>query len=504
MPTVSIHAAHDPLVLALDMGTSSFRALLFDSRGYAVETSETQIAFDLTTTHDGGAEANAIMLLDLLAECIDGTLEKAASAANRIAAVGATSFWHGILGLDANGTPLTPHYFWADTRAGDAALALRGEIDREANRQRTGVVFHSSYWTAKLRWLATTQPTVVANVRRWTSFPDWVMQQLFGVDRTAVIMATGTGLLEIQTATWATDLVERLGIDPQTLPPLIDRHESASGLRAPWASRWPALKSIPWYPAGGDGASANVGTNAVSARRICLTLGTSGAIRMVIPHPVGTPLTLPPDLWAYRLDTTWIALGGAISNGGKTVAVLQELIGGDPDSGLLTRATALAPDSHGLTMLPFFAGERSPIWNDDATAAIIGFTLHTTREDLLLAGMEAVAYRLGLLYRNLSSLADHGHEIATSGAAVLKSPAWQRMIASVFDHPILPLPPEEESSARGAALLALESLGVIASIETAPDPAAGVAPVLPDPATVSVYAAAMARQFALESMLYPR
>src|SRR5215217_6108825 len=100
MPRVSPAAAEAPLVLALDMGTSSMRALLFDRHGRQVEGADAQRRYDLRTTPDGGAEADAAELFDLLLGCIDGALRGAGDRVAAIGAVGSSCFWHSLLGLD--------------------------------------------------------------------------------------------------------------------------------------------------------------------------------------------------------------------------------------------------------------------------------------------------------------------------------------------------------------------------------------------------------------------
>ncbi|MDP9364132.1 MAG: FGGY family carbohydrate kinase, partial [Chloroflexota bacterium] len=113
MPSVPLSNAQAPLVLALDLGTSSLRAILVDRAGRAVEASAEQHAYRLRTTPDGGAEADAAPLFDLLVRCVDGALARGGGRVAEVAAVGVTSFWHSLLGLDERGDPTTPVLFWA-------------------------------------------------------------------------------------------------------------------------------------------------------------------------------------------------------------------------------------------------------------------------------------------------------------------------------------------------------------------------------------------------------
>jgi gluconokinase len=192
-----------------------------------------------------------------------------------------------------------------------------------------------------------------------------------------------------------------------------------------------------------------------------------------------------------------------LSNGGNVVSWLRGVVGEDPTEESMSEAGQIAPDSHGLTVLPFLAGERSPIWNDRATGVIAGLTLSTGRVELLRACMEAVALRLALIYKAIVPLVSADHQVVLNGGAVLHSPVWMQIIADALGHAVTPLPPEEESSARGVALVAMQSSGIISNLTDVADPAEGCQPVEPIQAHSPLYAAAQARQSALDALLLP-
>src|SRR6185437_9614195 len=129
---VSRAQAEPPLILALDVGTSSVRALLYDARGHAVEGVADQQLHAMRETADGGVETDARPMVTLLEDCIDEVLRRAGPLASRIAAVAPDTFWHNVVGVSASGVPLTPVYTWADTRAAAAADALRADLDPTA------------------------------------------------------------------------------------------------------------------------------------------------------------------------------------------------------------------------------------------------------------------------------------------------------------------------------------------------------------------------------------
>ena len=500
MPTVLLPDAEAPLILALDLGTSSFRALLFDRRGRAIAGTEEQVPHALRTTPDGGGEGDAGALFDLLVRCVDGALAYAGGRADEIAAVGVSCFWHSLVGMDERGEAVTPLLMWADTRSAGEAATLRRELG-EATweiQARTGCRFHSNYWPAKLRWLRAAHAELFRRVRRWGSFAEYAGGRLRGEAVASLSMASGTGMLDVHRLAWDGELAGLVGVEVRVLPRLVDREEAEAPLRAEFAQRWPVLAGVPWYPALGDGACANVGCGAVGPGRIALTLGTSGALRIVVPDAIA-----PPDLFAYRLDRERAVIGGAVSNGGNVLAWLGRLMGVDFGGPAMDAAEELAPDGHGLTVLPFLAGERAPGWRDRATGAVVGLTLSTRPEHLVRAGMEAVAYRLAMIYDDLRPLAAGPHEIVANGGAILRSPLWLRIVADTLGHEVLALRPEEESSARGAAVCALEAAGLVPDLAAVPDPAAGVVTYRPDDGRHAAYRAGMARQAALERVLYP-
>ena len=502
MPIVARAEARSPLVLALDLGTSSFRAMVYDREARAVGGSETQLQYEIQTTQDGGAEVDARLLFDLTVRAIDGTLANLGDAAGHIAAVGTAAFWHSLLGLDADGEPVTPVLIWADSRSRRQVDALRRTLDADAVHAETGAYIHSSYWPAKLRWVQAERPEWAARVRRWCSFTDYLFLRLCGDGRTSLSMASGTGLLAVQKCGWHDGMIAASGIAPEMLPDLTDRDRPLHPLRPEWAARWPVLARVSWFPAIGDGAAANVGSCAVRPGRLALTVGTSGALRMVVRNRLVAPV---PGLWSYRLDADRYVLGGALSNGGNVLAWLTDRLGVSFDDETVHAAGQLPPDSHGLTVLPFLAGERSPSWNDYARGGIIGLTLATRSADLLRATMEGIAYRFALINAALRPLAgEQTPMVIANGGALLRSPAWLQIIADVLGESVVALPADDEASAAGAAIVALIGLGEYPDPESAPDWAGPAQTTRYEPHTDRhrTYAAAVRRQARLEAALF--
>ena len=231
----------EPFILALDVGTSSTRTLLFDATGTAVPDVRVQHSYQLTTSNDGEVSVDADTLVDAVVKTIDEALKDAGPLAADIGAVATDTFWHGLVGVDASNNSVTPLITWEDTRPLHAADELRTHLDETEIHARTGARLHASYWPAKLRWLETTQPEVFAHTAQWLSFGEYLHRKVLGRSVCSLSMASGTGLLVTRERAWDTELAAQLGIKAEQLPPLGDLKDSIRGLTPSFVSRWPAL-----------------------------------------------------------------------------------------------------------------------------------------------------------------------------------------------------------------------------------------------------------------------
>jgi gluconokinase len=451
------------VVIALDVGTSSARAAFYDGEGRPIAGRSHQVKYTPRLTPDGGVEHDANHLLEAVVACLDAIHPNRPPEETR--AVGVATFWHGLLGFDSGGHPITPVYMWADTRSAGEAQILRSALDDTAIHTRTGCHLHSSYWPAKLRWLARECPAESSRVARWGSFGEFLELSLLGEAATSVSMASGTGLFDQAAARWDVEALAAAELDERQLFPLADRAVRRRGLRTPWASRWPALRTATWFPAVGDGAASNVGSDCIDPTRIALNVGTSAALRVATrEQPV-----LPRGLWRYRIDRSRALVGGATSEGGNVYAWCRQVLRLGSDEEVEAALGALPPDGHGLTIVPHLAGERAPGWRDGRRGAISGLRLDTTAVEVVRAALESVALRLAAVYTLLAPCAASGHTVIASGAALGHSRAWTQIIADAIGRPIT-WSIEPEATGRGAALLALEALGVLPDLASARRP----------------------------------
>ena len=484
-----------PFLLSIDVGTSGVRASLFDEHG--AETSSLGRRRSDDAVSDLG-EFDPDTLVNEVINIIDELL--ASSSASDIQFIAISTFWHSIVGVDAAGSATTPLLSWADTRAARTAKDLRASFNEAEIHARTGCRFHASYWPAKLLWIKSEWPERFAATETWLGFGEYLCLRLFGETRASISLASATGLFNQRACDWDWQLIGALNITRSAFPRIED--ETLPRLTEAFARRWPALAGAQLAVVAGDGATNNIGSGCSTKDKLALMVGTSGAMRVVFAGD--PPDELPPALWSYRATRTHVAVGGALSNGGGLFRWLRESLHFEATD-LESQLAAIEPDSHGLTILPFWSGERSTGWSPDARGVVFGLKQDTQPVEIVRASLEAVAYRFALIHRALAGIAPDAHIVAT-GNALRSSPVWIQIIADVLGRPVT-LGNAAEASTRGAALLALEAVGKIATIEDVSiSPAEVFAPEVfePDTARHARYREGLARQEELYDRLFVR
>jgi gluconokinase len=441
------------LILGLDIGSSSVRGALFDESGRMLPKTLKRDERRLTATRDGGAEIDADKAFRQVVATLDAVLASASKVKGDIVSVAPCSFWHSLMGIDGKGKPTTPVYGWADNRSRGYVDVLRKRFDEAKTHNRTGARFHSSFWPAKLFWIRKEQPEVWAKTARWLSFSDYVTQKLCGRPVTSVSMASGTGIFDIRKCDWDAELLKYLKIKESMLPDIASTDDLTLTLSPKWQKRWTRLKDTTWFPPVADGVANNIGSGCVDKTKAALMVGTSGAMRVV--YKGDPPKKIPSGLWCYRLDRERVIVGGALSDGGGLYDWLKRNLRIDlSDAAIGKEMARRGADGHGLTFLPFLAGERSTGYNENATGAILGLTMAHDAIDILQAAMESVAYRFAEIFKQLQTVVKVD-EIIGSGGALNASPVWTKMIADAVGRD-LTISNRPEASLGGAVLLALK------------------------------------------------
>ncbi len=476
------------LILAIDIGTSSTRTGLFDVRAGRVPGTTAQQTYPLITSANGGAELDPPVLLGAVWHCLEQTMRAYRAdtglGGRSIIGIGVSCFWHSLLGCGARGAAMTRIYTWADSRCREDAVALRKEFAERETHARTGCMLRASFWPAKLRWLRRVARRKFLSVKQWMSPAEWLQITLAGDANCAIAMATATGLFNPVKLTWDPELMKACAITPAQLRPVSDEPTTVGGRLA---AQYPELRDVPWFPGIGDGAASNLGSGVTRPGLAAINVGTSAAVRVVCQ---GKCVRAPFGLSFYRMDAQRFLLVGAMSNAGNLRAWCVREFHLTDDAALEAELAKRPGPAHGLIVLPFWANERAPIWNEECSGTIHGITLHTTALDLLQAITEATYHHLARIVEMILAVEKTTPKFIVSGG-IQHSPTAMQRFADVLGQTIHPNE-EMEASLRGAAIYALEKMN-----HPAPATRAGK-PVKPRAKYARLYEAAREKQRALE------
>jgi gluconokinase len=425
-------------LLALDLGTSSARAMVLDGDAAPVPDALERHKVEPSYGEDGAATLDLDGYVDGLFGCIGALQER--GLLDGVQHIVMSSQWHSIVALDNNDRPLTPVIPWVDTRS--VPRRVGDDFDEQAFHARTGTWLHRLYWTRRIPWL-----TAEAGATRFAGLPDLVLERLTGHRLSSVSVASGTGMLDLSTGRWDDEALDIAGVGTEALPELVAASWTGELVRE-CADRWPALTGVPIHPPAGDGAASNVGSGAYQPGTAAVTVGTSAAVRVV--HPIEGAPELPWRLWRYRVDDTRAVTGMAFSAAGNLFAWLADLLHlseaeREPDG--------IEPGSAQVVAIPFQAGTRPPDTVRSGSGALFGLSFDDTAADVLAAMLQGAALELD---RGLHMLDDvfGTLDVVLGGGGVHASPWWRRCMAATFARPAQ-VCAEAEVGARGAAAIAL-------------------------------------------------
>ncbi len=386
----------------------------------------------------------------------------------RVLAISLSTAMHGLLGLDGDRRPVTPLVTWADSRAHEQARALREDGQAAWLHRTTGTPVHPMSPLVKLLWFAQHDPATWARVHTWAGLKEHIVAALTGTVATELSCASGTGLLDLATRTWSPACLDLASVSAQQLPPVLEP-TAALELTEPVASRVGLPAGTPVVLGAGDGPLGNLGVGAMAPGVAGLSVGTSGALRMVVDEPWGDP---QGRLFCYALTAQKWVVGGAVSNGGSAIRWAGDVFGPDSDEApggsrdehVLALAETVPVGSDGLVMVPYLLGERAPLWDPDLPGAYLGVRSRHTRGHFVRATVEGVGLQLATLVRELERVSPVSQIRATGG--VFRSTLWREILAGCLARPLVVVG-GAEGSALGAAVLGLVAVGRAGSLDEA-------------------------------------
>ncbi|MEO6993294.1 MAG: glycerol kinase GlpK [Lacunisphaera sp.] len=448
-----------PFVLALDQGTTSSRAIVFDRRGRALATSQQEFAQHYP--RPGWVEHRPADLWTSTRRTALGALAEANLTGKNISALGITNQRETTLLWErASGRPLHPAIVWQDRRTADFCARLKRRGLEPLFTEKTGLVLDPYFSGTKLRWLLDNIPGARRRAEKgelaFGTVDSWLLWQLTEgrVHATDVSNASRTLLLNLHSGEWDEELLKILRIPREVLPAV----RPSSGVFGE-VSALRALRGVPISGIAGDQQAALFGQACWSPGMAKNTYGTGCFLLM---HTGDKPVVSKNKLLAtiaWKIDGRLeYALEGGVFIGGAVVQWLRDGLGLITQSVDVEKLAAKVPDNGGVYLVPAFAGLGAPHWDANARGLIVGLTRGSNAAHLARAALESIAYQSADLLRAMEADCKHRlRELRVDGGAVVNN-ALMQFQADLLRVPVV-RPRTTETTALGAAYLAGLAVG---------------------------------------------
>lgn len=428
------------LLLAIDEGTSSARAIVFSLKGEILGLGRRTVP--LYYPEPGWVEQDPAEIWDAQHEAITEALRAAGASAADIAAVGITNQRETTVAWDPEtGRPCGRAIVWQDRRTATYCERLRPHAD--FIRERTGLVIDPYFSATKIAWMLSEGG--IPRTAQFGTVDAWLLYRLTGQAQTDVSNASRTQLFDLHTLSWDAELLQLFGI-PEVRLPAVRPSGSFYGEIKLWGS------SMPVYAVLGDQQAALYGHGAHQPGQAKNTYGTGCFILKNIgstplPAPAGILTTLA---WQIEGEPAIYAWEAAIFSAAAALQWLEQV-------GILTsyaELDALTGSAGDVFFVPAFTGLGAPYWDPYARGLIIGLTRETGRETLLLAALEAIAYQSADALESFGKL----QALYVDGGVSI-NPHLMQFQADLIGTPVL-RPIHGEVTAWGAAALAGRMAGL--------------------------------------------
>lgn len=479
--------------VGLDSGTTATKAVTAGSDGQVRDV--VSVAYPLLVPSPGWAELDAHRLQSAAVEALEGVVRRAQDRGDAVVGLALSAAMHGVVPMAEDGTPLGRLVTWADSRAAEQAAGLVADGRARGLHARTGTPVHPMSPLVKLAWWSQHEPELMATTPRWGGVKELLVSVLCG--RTGVVdlsCASASGGYDLVGRRWDAEAMSIAGVREAQLPEVVPTTHVLPELRPELAGRVGLPPGLPVVIGASDGVLANLGIGAVRQGVAAVSIGTSGALRTVVPRPTVDPAG---RLFCYALtDDHWV-VGGAVNNGGSVVRwAAQALAAGvgpapegeaadELDARLLEEAAVVPAGSDGLLCLPYLLGERAPWWRSGMRGAYLGLRREHRRPHLVRAAVEGVCQQLALVRDAFAGIDLPVREVRATGGAVA-SPLWVQTLAATLDLPVR-IADSPEGTGLGACLLGFHALGLLPDLDAATALVAVHDPIEPDPDDAAIY-----------------
>ena len=440
------------LFLGIDSGTQSTKAVVLDAVSGRV-LAEAREAYEMIPgLPPGHMEQHPNDWIKALESVVQRVLSEVDRS--QIRGIGVSGQQHGFVPLDGEGRVIRPAKLWCDTSTvRECAIITKRLGGPAAALRETGSLVLPGFTAPKILWLKRNEPAAYRRLRHILLPHDYLNHYLTGSYSMEYGDGSGTALMDVRKRTWSVKAIAAVDTRIRDfLPDLKSSTESAGTLRPLLARGWGLTGEITVSTGGGDNMMAAIGTGNIKPGVVTASLGTSGTIFAFSKKPVTDPRG---EIAGFCSSTGgWLPLVCTMNVTSVTERI-RSLFGYEHRA--MDRAVKSVPaGADGLTLLPYFLGERTPNI-PDGSGAFLGLTpLTADAPHLARATLEGVTFGLNYGLGRLRSLGIRPKEIRLTGGGA-KSPVWRQLCADIFGVPVVAMK-EDEGAALGAALQAAASI----------------------------------------------
>jgi xylulokinase len=468
--------APDRIILGIDIGTSSAKVLACDSELRILASASE--AYQPDRPSPGYSQQEARVWWKAAATACRRVMSEPAVQGCNVVAIGTTGQMHGAVcfgpGASADGTadPVYPVMLWNDQRAAPQCGYIEKAAGGAANLVRTvGLAARAGFTLPKLLWLREQEPRVWERVIRFCVPKDYINYRLCGVIATDEGEASGTGMFNVSTRVWSSEVREWFSI-PSEIYPVVHPSTAVIGELLPTAAREMGVTFRPGIAVvagSGDNQCGMIGAGVVNPGDTAVILGTSGVLATLMDSPRldTADERAPGSLHTFAAWPGRWCLTGCTLAAGDALAFARGLLAPDITyEDVLLRCEAVPLGCNGLMFLPHISGERCPYPSAAARGAWVGLAHNHTREHMLRSVLEGVSLTFGHI---AGIAAGTGINITTARACGggHANPLWRQLQADAMNITLLTYPESDEShmTAQGAAVLAAVGAGILKNVE---------------------------------------
>ena len=460
--------------MGIDAGTSGIKAMIIDENGNIKGIGYHEC--DVLNPNPGWAEQDPEVWWDTCCKAVKKAVEKS-GCGKEVKAIGFSGQMQGSAFIDKDGKSISNCMIWLDQRSTEQVREI-DEIVSDADALRmTANTCLNSFWAPKILWAKKYQPEIYEKIDKVIFTKDYLRLRMTGEVATEVSDASLSFLLDVANRKWSDEMYERLGIPKSFAPKCLESCDVAGYLLESVANDWGLTAGIPVVAGGGDQPAGGVGTGIVKPGVVGATIGTSGVVfgctdKPLIDNKKRALMTMAhsvPDKWCYL---------GLVLTAGASFKWVRDNIFGDKKAALAAKGediydymTSLAaqskPGCEGLTFLPYFNGEKTPISDENARAVFFGLSSRHGIGDMCRSVMEGVTYALRDTIEICREFGMEVNEVRANGGGA-KSDLWLQIQADIYNANVVTMNMEEGPAAGGAIMAAVGS-GAFASVPEACD-----------------------------------